>query len=375
MTFSRGSRPEIPRTPASKVAKDGEDSSQAQPRESEATSGTSTKSGKSRWTRRSGSKAASVSTQTALASSNPDSPSTPVAGQRTGAKPPPDSAGRPKSVHGAKPKSGETRSGARIEIGDRLAEKRAVRRRLHVSRLAAITGAVVVLGVAFYALWLSPLFALRSDSIVVEGIQSGSDYDQVLSTLDPYVGTPLLRVREGAVRDELESLPFVSEADAKRRWPSGIVLQIEEREPVMVVKADSGLELLGADGIVVASVRESDQNLVEVELSADDSQERQSEAKNAYEAYEALEPSLADAVESLSVEGDQITLFLNTGQRVVWGSPEQSALKSQIVTLLLAERAAPIYDVSDPSRPTTRLNEEPTTQAEEVETEEEENQG
>lgn len=261
-------------------------------------------------------------------------------------------------------KGNAKRDVARIELADRKAEKKSARRRLLTSRMVALMGVSAALGLIFYALWFSPLFALRSESVVIDGVQSGPEYDQVSSLVEPYVGAPLLRVSTATISDDLVTQPFVADVEVTRRWPNGIHLEIDERTPVMVVQSGDDYDLLGSDGVVVATVAEAPPELVLLDLTSTDSQQRQTEAAVAHEVYDSLEPSLANKIESLSVNGEDVTLLLNTGQTVIWGTPDQSALKGQIVELLIEQRDASTYDVSDPERPSTRSDEDAPTDTE-----------
>ena len=51
---------------------------------------------------------------------------------------------------------------------------------------------------------------------------------------------------------------------------------------------------------------------------------------------------------------DQISLVLKDGRTVIWGSAEESDTKAEVLAILLATVQAQTYDVSVPSKPTTR---------------------
>jgi cell division protein FtsQ len=50
---------------------------------------------------------------------------------------------------------------------------------------------------------------------------------------------------------------------------------------------------------------------------------------------------------------DEITLHLQSGRTVLWGSADDSAAKARVVTVLLRHRAT-FYDVSSPGQPVIR---------------------
>jgi len=70
--------------------------------------------------------------------------------------------------------------------------------------------------------------------------------------------------------------------------------------------------------------------------------------------YSALNPAVQQKVSEIrATTRDSITIELESGVRVVWGSVDQSELKSQVLDALLPRKAS-VIDVSAPSNPTTR---------------------
>jgi cell division protein FtsQ len=68
----------------------------------------------------------------------------------------------------------------------------------------------------------------------------------------------------------------------------------------------------------------------------------------------ALPAEVHKRVRQVSAEtADSITLQLDGGVRVVWGSADQSALKAQVIVPLLQQKGT-VYDVSAPSNPTVK---------------------
>ena len=51
---------------------------------------------------------------------------------------------------------------------------------------------------------------------------------------------------------------------------------------------------------------------------------------------------------------DQISLVLKDGRTVIWGSADESDTKAEVLATLLATVQAGTYDVSVPSKPTTK---------------------
>ena len=49
-----------------------------------------------------------------------------------------------------------------------------------------------------------------------------------------------------------------------------------------------------------------------------------------------------------------VRLDLVDGSQVVWGDEDESALKAQVLELLVEQRPASVYDLRDPRKPVTK---------------------
>ena len=129
-----------------------------------------------------------------------------------------------------------------------------------------------------------------------------------------------------------------------------MLIEIEERVPVAVVRMGDLLRNLDDDGVVFGDRRHPPAHLPMVETSADVGVDALREAA---QVAGALEPAFLATVDHLEVETvDQIKLVLRDGRVVLWGNAEQSGEKAEVLAALLT-RDAQVYDVSVPGSPTT----------------------
>jgi hypothetical protein len=106
------------------------------------------------------------------------------------------------------------------------------------ARPAAVLIAVVLLIVGYNALADSRLFALRSVTISDAGPALGADIEQMIRRA---VGqTRLMDVDLSALRQKVEAIPRIRSASVARVLPDGIFVRVVERQPVVLVRRESG---------------------------------------------------------------------------------------------------------------------------------------
>lgn len=214
------------------------------------------------------------------------------------------------------------------------------RRRRAVLRLllAAVLLALVAAGV--WLLAFSSVLELRNTRVV--GVQ-GAAAQAVLEVADLPVGLPLARVDTGAAIAAVAQLPWVDSVTATRRWPDSIVLTVSEREPVAIQQATGrGVDAAGRAFDPVSALPAT-----LMTIDAPDSA-----LPTAVAAWLALPPDLAAEVTKVSARTpDDIAFELQSGSLVRWGSPQEVALKAEVLRLLMREPAL-VYNVSAPDVPT-----------------------
>jgi cell division protein FtsQ len=207
--------------------------------------------------------------------------------------------------------------------------------------------AAAVVGGLVYVVAFSPVLSARA--VAVSGTKVLTK-QEVLAAAGVDVGTPLARVDTGAVAGRVAGLPPVAEVTVVRNWPNTLQITVTERRPRLAVPATSGYLIADASGVVFEAVADAPSGLVLVDAPATD----QALLADVGTVFSALSADTAAKVSRLQADTrDSIVLRLSDGSRVVWGSADQSALKSQVLDDLLP-LGGQVFDVSAPAFPTRR---------------------
>ncbi len=208
--------------------------------------------------------------------------------------------------------------------------------------LAAAVAAGLVYLVAF-----SPVLAAKAVSVSGTRVLSKQD---VLAAAGVAVGTPLARVDTGAVAGRVAGLPPVAQVTVVRGWPDTLQIAVTERKARLAIPASSGYLVADASGVVFDAVADAPSGLVQVNAPATN-RELLADIGTVFSTLSADTAAKVSRVEADTT--DSIVLRLSDGSRVIWGSAEQSALKSQVLDDLLP-LGGQVFDVSAPAFPTRR---------------------
>ncbi|MBN2176206.1 MAG: cell division protein FtsQ/DivIB [Demequinaceae bacterium] len=217
-------------------------------------------------------------------------------------------------------------------------------------------GLLALVGALVWGVWWSPLFALRSEGVSISVDGSLVDPAEVREAVEPFIGVSLPRLGLDEVEAAVAAVPGVKGATATLSWPHGLAIEVVERVPIAAI-ADSrlGYLLVDVEGAVLASSTAAPEGMPVVTVPVGEENSRILMA--ALTVAGSLPPELAVRVEAVRAETeDSVTLFLRNGPRIEWGSAEDSALKAEVVVVLLGSDAASsaVIDVSAPTLPVTR---------------------
>ncbi|RKS74122.1 cell division protein FtsQ [Motilibacter peucedani] len=169
-------------------------------------------------------------------------------------------------------------------------------------------------------------------------------------------GFPLARVPLSSVQERVGDLPVVRTVHAARKWPHTLVVTVQDREPVGVVADGGGWSYVDATGAAFAPApaEEAKDPLGHPVLRT-----RKGDVaalRSAARVVAALPDTLLGSVAHVDAStADSVTLVLRSGKSVVWGSPDRSARKATVATVLMKSVAdGKTYDVSAPDAPTVR---------------------
>jgi cell division protein FtsQ len=233
-------------------------------------------------------------------------------------------------------------------------EVRRFTRRGRLRRIAWITGIASVVGLGLLAVIVaySPLMALRE--VRVEGVSRIPSSD-VRDAFDDRIGTPLPLISTDEVQSTLSGFPLIETYSTETVPPGTLVVRIVERTPVGVVEGSSGFTAVDAAGVVI---EEYDERPEALPLIAVEDGIRGDAFHSVGAVLRSLPADLLARVTTVTAETpDDVRFDLAEGATVVWGSPEESTLKSTVLVRLMA--AAPPdsvdrYDVSAPLSPVTQ---------------------
>jgi len=228
-----------------------------------------------------------------------------------------------------------------LQVRRRLTNRRRVRRRgivVLVALLALLAAWVVV---------FSPVLSVRQ--VKVDGASIVSADDVQTAAAVP-IGRPMAQVHQSDVASRItNALPAVLSATVSRQWPSTLVIHVTERTIAYQVASGGGFGWVSDDGVVF-NVTPDSQAVPLVDVATGDPKLLTDVAT----VVKAIPAGLMPNVQSMSAATrDSITLQLDDGRQVVWGSADQSALKAQVIVPLLNVPGT-VYDVSSPSTPAVR---------------------
>ncbi|MGY6557426.1 MAG: cell division protein FtsQ/DivIB [Schaalia turicensis] len=247
---------------------------------------------------------------------------------------------------------GEKRN-ERSEFDLRRQERARARRILCIKMMAMIAAGLAFIGGLVWVLLFSPLLALSASSVHVEGAdETLITAESVLSSTAPYVGTPLPRVPTAAIAESIESNVVVASAEVERQWPTGLAITITLRTPAMIEGSAGAFRQVDDEGVSFADAPTLIEGLPLVSLPETD-EERAEAASDVLSLWSNLSEATKAQVSGVSADGKTLSFTLTNGAQVKWGTPDDGALKAQVLDVLLAQRSVRVYDVSSPTHPVT----------------------
>jgi cell division protein FtsQ len=190
-----------------------------------------------------------------------------------------------------------------------------------------------VAGVVALAAWGGHHYLTHSEQFRVARILvAGGGYAperEIQKVTGPYLGQNIFSSDLDALQAKLESQPWIKTAHAKRRIPDALLVQIEERVPVVLVKVRDGIYLADGEGVLLDRFgpEYSDYDfpiLTGLERAGRDTMKRKIQLGAAFVNFlYRARPQLADQVSEVSMEDDKdLEVRLNDGGPPLKVSPD-----------------------------------------------------
>ena len=166
------------------------------------------------------------------------------------------------------------------------------------------------------------------------------------------IGQPLLSIDLDAVRQSVGNLPPVAAVSASRAWPHILRLAVTERTPVALTASANGPWLVDGSGLAYQPAPH--QKPVLPMLAANRVAPGDPATHAALVVLASLPPSIRQKLQVVvGSSANAVILRLAGGKQVLWGSPDESDRKAQVLLAMLSQ-AGSYYDVSAPDLPTLR---------------------
>ncbi|MGZ6248501.1 MAG: cell division protein FtsQ/DivIB [Syntrophales bacterium] len=120
--------------------------------------------------------------------------------------------------------------------------------------IISIVGACMIVGYNFTV--SSPYFEIKD--IVVRGCKELTE-KEILSSAAIKPSQNLLAINLGTIARRIESNPWVKEVSIGREFPNRLIIDLQERTAVALVKRDNGFNLVDLDGVAFKKLEKNDE--------------------------------------------------------------------------------------------------------------------
>ena len=226
------------------------------------------------------------------------------------------------------------------------------RRRL---RVLLILGGFVLAALLSWGATRTPL--LNVDTLRITGTSRTTPAD-IATASGLERGMAMFDVHTEAARRRIEAMPWVRRAQVKREWPSTVVVDVQERQPVATLPGQGGVATVDRSGRVLAvspTPPSGQPLLLGLAPAGPPGTMIGARAADLLAVAQAVPPAVVPRVAGVALaEGGQVELRLRPSGVVRLGPPDKLADKLLAVETVLAQvdltRLA-VLDVRVPSSP------------------------
>jgi cell division protein FtsQ len=215
-------------------------------------------------------------------------------------------------------------------------------------------GSVALILVLAVATAFSPLMAVTKIDVVGTSRLKPS---AIAEALHGQLGRPLPLIDFVSIKKQLAGFALIRSYSTETHPPGTLVVRIVERQPIGLLETSDGFDLVDAAGVVISTTKDRPGGypVVQQNGAAGSAAAKAGFAASAA-VLTALPAGVLPQVASVTAKTtDDVTLTLQSGQQVLWGSSDQSDLKAADLAALLKDAPdASGYDVSSPQSPVTQ---------------------
>lgn len=214
-------------------------------------------------------------------------------------------------------------------------------------RWGVIAGIVLVIGFLMWLVTLSPVFRVHDVSVQGNELVSADDIRFAAMVVPD---SRMITVDLDGIEARVAELPAVRGVEVSRDLPDTVIIDVTERT-ISFQRVEAGtFQWVDEHGVIFSTSNEPVEGVLQAVTAGKDARVLEDVA----EVVSHLPPELLSQVARVQAKAvDRITLEMEEGELVVWGSAEQSALKADVLAALMSVDAK-LYDVSAPSHPTTK---------------------
>lgn len=213
--------------------------------------------------------------------------------------------------------------------------------------LALIAGSGWLLG------W-SPFLTVKQIEVVGLAPDSPLKSESIIALSGIRIGEPMARVNGPSLRRQLDQLPRIGGVWLIRKWPHRLVVRIRERVPVVAIVKGTEFQLVDSKSNEYAMVATVPSGVPTMTVMGD----YKLAVKTGMSVITQLPAGIMNRITEISSSGaDGLQFTMAGGVKIIWGSSEDLALKTRVLSTLLTGSGAnhvKIFDVSAPYAPTTK---------------------
>lgn len=224
-------------------------------------------------------------------------------------------------------------------------DRRAARALKALMWAAVVSVVAVAVGLLLY---FTPIMSARA--VIVTGLGELTEQEVIeVAAIPP--GAPLLQVDTDEVAGRVAQIRRVASVRVQREYPSSVRITVVERVPVVVKDYPDGPHLFDRDGVDFATAPPPPGLPY---LDTDNPGPSDPATQAALQVMTALRPEVVEQVSRIAAPSvASITLTLNDGRVVVWGTNDRTEEKAMKLAALLTQPGQ-TYDVSSPDLPTVK---------------------